>query len=390
MNRWWIRNVRLVFPGARVAPGSLLVAEGTIQAIDPVDPPQDCQEVDGGGKRLTPGLIDVHAHGIHTFFYEAGAEAMQAAARILPRYGTTTVVPTVCPQQGPDMLDRLHAAAQALSGVTGLHLPGLHVEGPFIAIAGAACATLPGDLKLLDDIFAACGGHMAIMSLSPEQPGIIPVIERLREHGVVVFMTHTRATPEQTQRAIDAGASHATHFYDVFPVPEATDPGVRPTGAVETVLANRRVSVDFIADGVHVHPMAIRAGVMAKGWQGVVAITDANIGAGLPAGEYDTPWGFRVRVSPENAARHSVNNSLAGSALTMNAALRNLMTWLDLPREQVWAMGTCNPARVLGLAKTGVLTPGADADLVLWNDDLTPDKTWCRGALVFDQDGPAS
>ncbi len=383
MNAWWIRNVRLVFPGERVTPGSVAVEDGLIRAIDPAEPPRDAQVVDGGGKLLTPGLIDVHTHGIHTFQYEAGAAAVQAAGPVLGRYGTTTVLPTVCPQRGPDMLKRLRAAADALTTGAGVHMPGLHLEGPFVAIAGAACATLPGDLGLLDEIFDACLGRIAVMSLSPEQPGIIPVIERLRERGVVVFITHTRATPEQTQQAIAAGVTHATHFYDVFPAPEVTEPGVRPAGVVETVLANRHVSVDFIADGVHVHPMAIRAFAVAKGWQGVVAITDANIGAGLPAGEHATPWGFRVRVRPGDGARNVDTNGLAGSALTMDAAMRNLMQWLDLPSEQVWAMGTCNPARLLGLERTGTLAPGANADLVLWNEDLTPDKTWCQGKLVY-------
>lgn len=388
MSSWWIKNVRLVFPGERVERGSLRVQDGRIQAINPAEAPGDGDVVDGGGKLLTPGLIDVHTHGIHTFQYETGADAVRAAGPALARYGTTTVVPTVCPQRTPDMLERLRLAADGLSAAVGVHMPGLHVEGPFMAIAGAACATLPGDLHLLDELFDACRGRIAVMSVSPEQPGIIPVIERLCERGVAVFMTHTRATPEQTQRAIDAGVTHATHFYDVFPLPEVTEPGVRPAGVVEAVLANRRVSVDFIADGVHVHPMAIRAFTTAKGWPGVVAITDANVGAGLPAGEYETPWGFRVRVRPGDGARNVVNNGLAGSALTMNAAMRNLMQWLDLPGEQVWAMGTCNPARLLGLARKGTLAPGADADLVLWNEDLTPDKTWCQGELVYGQTLP--
>ncbi|MBI2497232.1 MAG: N-acetylglucosamine-6-phosphate deacetylase, partial [Opitutae bacterium] len=120
-----------------------------------------------------------------------------------------------------------------------------------------------------------------------------------------MFITHTRASVAQTEAAIDAGAVHATHFYDVFYPPTETDPGVRPVGAVETILADPRASVDFIADGIHVHPTAIRAALAAKTFAGVTLITDSNIGAGLPAGVYDTPWGYQVRVSPEEAARHA-------------------------------------------------------------------------------------
>lgn len=384
MDTWWIRNVRLVFPGRRIAEGSLTVEAGRIKEIDPPNAPRGARRVDGQGRRLTPGLIDVHTHGIHRFQYEADAASLCAAGAIPARYGTTTVYPTLCPQKGPAMLDRMRAVAEALPAVTGVHMPGLHLEGPFMALSGAGCATLPGDVALVKEIFDACQRRVAIMSVSPEQQGIIPVIEWLRAQGTVVFITHTRATAAQTQRAIEAGAVHATHFYDVFAAPEATEPGVRPAGAVEAILANRRVSVDFIADGVHVDPIVIRAYVAAKGWRGVTAITDSNVGAGLPPGEYDTPWGFRVRVRPDDAARIVGRNVLAGSALTLNVALRNLMLWLDLPPERVWAMGTTNPARLLGASRKGILAPGAEADLVLWNEDMTPDKTWLGGRLVFD------
>jgi len=224
------------------------------------------------------------------------------------------------------------------------------------------------------------------MSISPDQTNILPIIEHLKERGIVPFITHTRASVEQTQAAIEAGAVHATHFYDVFPLPEEKDPGVRPVGAVETILADRRVSVDFICDGVHVHPTAIRAAVAAKGWGGVLLITDSNIGAGLPSGNYDTPWGYQVRVSSDNGTRHATLNFLAGSSLTMNVGMKNLLRWLNLPPEQVWAMGTLNPARLLGLQNKGRIAIGADADLVLWDEELRPIKTWTGGQCVYQRE----
>jgi N-acetylglucosamine-6-phosphate deacetylase len=140
--------------------------------------------------------------------------------------------------------------------------------------------------------------------------------------------------------------------------------------------------VDFIADGVHVHPMAIRAAVAAKTWSKVILITDSNIGAGLPPGIYDTPWGYAVRVSPETGARHVTKHTLSGSALTMNRGMQNLLRWLALPPEQTWAMGTLNPCRLLGLHERGIIETGAMADLVLWEDDLVPAMTWSEGKCV--------
>jgi len=120
---------------------------------------------------------------------------------------------------------------------------------------------VPGDLGLLEDLVAACGRRVQAMSLSPDTPNILPIIERLRELGIVVFITHTRANLAQAQAAVAADARHATHFYDVFPMPEETDPGVRPAGAVEAYLAHPDTTVDFIADGCHVDPIVIQLAV---------------------------------------------------------------------------------------------------------------------------------
>lgn len=389
MSSLLIRDVHLVEPGRRISRGDLLVREGRIAAVGAVDASTATAAaslIEGHGRLLTPGLIDVHTHGIMDCIYESGPEGLRAAAQRLGRFGVTTVLPTLVPQMKPGWADALRALADALPTIRDVRIPGLHLEGPFMAVGGAACPTLPGDLALLEQLLAACNGRVAVMSVSPDAPGIEPVIRRLRELGIRVFLTHTRATVEQTEAALEAGATHATHFYDVFYAPEETDPGVRPVGAVEAVLADPRASVDFIADGVHVHPTAIRAAVAAKTYAGVVLITDSNIGAGLPPGTYDTPWGYQVRVAPETGARHATKNFLAGSALTMDRGMANLLHWLALPPEQVWAMGTLNPARLLGLADRGRLDVGAAADLVLWQDDLRPARTWVAGHCTYDSD----
>lgn len=387
MSSLLIRNVRLVEPGKSISRGDLLVRDGRIVARGSIGAEVQIGAVvvDGADRLLTPGLIDVHTHGIMHSLYESGPDGLRAAARELGRFGVTTVLPTIVPQIREGWLELLGEIAGAIPSVREVNIPGLHVEGPFMAVGGAACPTLPGDLELLERILSACAGRLAVMSVSPDTPNILPVIRRLRQEKVTVFLTHTRADVEQTEAALDAGAVHATHFYDVFYAPAETEPGARPVGAVEAILADPRASVDFIADGVHVHPTAIRAAVAAKTWAGVILITDSNIGAGLPAGIYDTPWGYQVKVSPQNAARHATKNFLAGSALTMDRGMANLLRWLQLPPEQIWGMGTLNPARLLGLDRKGRLEPGADADLVLWDEDLTAARTWVNGISIYEK-----
>lgn len=390
MRTFVISNATLVEPGKRTQAGDVWVRDGRIAEFGHVGfVHEDIPRIDARGRLLTPGLVDIHTHGILNFKYEKGAGDLRNAAKNLARFGVTTVLPTLVPPllAEPDKksawLRHLADTAAAIDEATELHIPGLHLEGPFLAITGASAATMDGSLVLLEEILAAAGGRVAAMSVSPETREILPVIRALREKNIAVFLTHTRATVEQTLAALGAGARHATHFYDVFYSPPETDPGVRPVGIVETMLADPRASVDFIADGIHVHPMAIRAAVAAKTWAGVTLITDSNIGAGLPPGVYDTPWGYAVKVSPETGARHITKNTLSGSALTMNRGIGNLLRWLALPPEQIWAMGTLNPCRLLGLTDRGRIERGAIADLVMWEGDLSPAMTWSNGRCVY-------
>ena len=390
MSTTLITNARLVFPGQRIVPGSLLLQAGRIAAIDPAPAavPADAARLDAGGRLLTPGLIDVHTHGVGHHLYESSPESLLAGLPFLARFGTTGVLPTLYRVMNRPSLPQLARLSAALDAVRGVAVPGWHLEGPFLKLPGAGADTIPGDLGLLREILATTGGRTRAMSVSPDSANIIPVIEHLVAQRIVPFITHTRASTEETERAIDAGARHATHFYDVFPVPEIIEPGLRPCGAVEALLADSRCSVDFICDGVHVPPVAVRAALAAKGPAGIILITDSNIGAGLPDGIYPTTFGFPVKVSARNAARiHDPANqnhgALAGSALTMNVGIAHLHQWLKLPAEQIWAMGTANPARLLGLATKGVLAPGADADVVVWNADFTPVHTWVAGERVF-------
>lgn len=385
-----ITNARLVFPGIGIRSGSLAVRDGQITAVGELAavPAQAEETVDAEGALVTPGLVDVHTHGIERYRYDAGPEELQAAAGCLGAYGCTCALPTLIGRREEAFLTFAGQMAAALATVQSASMPGLHIEGPFVARTGAGCETVPADALFVRELLAATAGRMRVMSLSPEVSGILPVIELLVAEGVVPFITHTGASLAETLRALDAGARHATHFYDVFYAPPETDLGVRPVGCVEAILADSRATVDFICDGVHVEPTAIRMALLCKGWEGVVMITDSNIGAGLPAGEYDTPWGLRIRVAPETAARilppHHFAGALAGSALTSNRGMANLHAWFgrDYPPEQLWALGTRNPARLAELPNKGVLQVGADADLVLWGDDFVPTATWVGGCRV--------
>jgi N-acetylglucosamine-6-phosphate deacetylase len=392
MDELLIENVRALQPGEGVVALSVLVRDGKVAALNPE--PNSIKAIDrfdGDGRLLTPGLIDIHTHGICGEKYD-NPECIVPGSLALGQFGTTTVITTLSGRLAPDLLHRLDQVATATTKATAAHMEMLHLEGPFLYLPGAGGAGVPGDVGLLEEILAACCGQVKAMCISPDQQNIIPVIEKLTEKGIRPFITHTKANVEQTQRAIDAGAHHATHFYDAFSAPDEVDPGVRPVGAVEVLLGDPRCTVDFVCDGVHVHPAAITCAIAAKGYQGVVLITDANSGAGLSPGIYDEGWGKRrIQVCEAGGCRiydsdSPLHNGLVGSTLTMDKGIGNLRRWLDLPDEQIWAMGTSVPAAVMGLEHKGVMQVGADADLVLWDEtDNEPRaiQTWLDGEVVY-------
>jgi N-acetylglucosamine-6-phosphate deacetylase len=384
-----IRNARLQLPGQLAEQGDLRVSNGMISELGISLAPDQETVIDAQHGLCTPGLVDLHTHGIGTFLYERSDEDLVGACAMLPRFGVTAVLPTLYRVLDRRSFNLLESLAQAARNVRIVTVPGFHLEGPFLALAGAGAMTQKGDVGLLSDLLAACGGFVRVMSVSPETPGILPVIEELVRRSIVPFITHTRASADQTQRAIDAGARHATHFYDVFPIPPETEPGARAVGAVEVLLADERCSVDFICDGIHVAPVAVRAAVAAKGWGRVACISDSNTGAGLPAAEYDLPWGYRIRADPHNAARicdpeHPENGALAGSTLTMNVGVANLLRWFVNDSIGPWTAATSTPARIAGLTDSGSIQVGYRADLVIWNDDLTPRVTIHGGHVAFD------
>jgi N-acetylglucosamine-6-phosphate deacetylase len=268
---------------------------------------------------------------------------------------------------------------------------GFFLEGPFLALPGAigAEALKERTVERIASLKKAVKPYKAIFAASPDVEGIHNLIPFMAESKTPVFMTHTAADVEQTQTAIELGGCHATHFYDVMPCPEERDGGVRPCGFVEAVLADASVSVDFILDGEHVEPVAVKMALECKGPDRVCLVTDANLGAGCPPGRYRGFSNEEVEFAYAGAPARGTENSsiaggLAGSGLTMDRAVRNAVTLLDLDIPLAVRMASMNPAQVLGLSeKKGQIKTGCDADLVLLDKNLQVLRTWVQGKCCF-------
>jgi N-acetylglucosamine-6-phosphate deacetylase len=261
MQRILIQNADIVTENTILQGYCLLVENGRIARLeaDMKDIPDasSCQCVDAAGHYLCPGFIDLHFHGIHTYSVDDGPESLAQICRILPRYGVTGFLPTVCPLPKGKDSSALRALASCRSDGAGIL--GFHLEGPFLSLTGCLPPEALGDADLdrVNCLIDAAKPYKAIFSVSPEFENIIDLLPAMTVGNTPAFLTHTKAGVSQTLEAIAAGACHATHFYDVFYSPDMIEPGVRPCGAVEAILASPGVSVDFILDGVHVDPRKV-------------------------------------------------------------------------------------------------------------------------------------
>ncbi len=392
MNRTLIKKADLVLPDKVVRDKDVLVENGKIIRIGNGGS-LSCRDqevcVDGNGLYLSPGFIDIHFHGMHSYLVDNGPEDLEQICCRLPAYGVTGFLPTVTPR--PEGKDAEFLSTLSTTTYKGTHVLGFFLEGPFVAITGALPPEGLGtpSEKRVRSMRDACLPYRAVFAVSPDLPGSMECIPIMAENEAPVFLTHTRATVEQTLEGIGKGISHATHFYDVFPLPEETDPGVRPAGAVEAVLSEPHVSVDFILDGEHVDPIVVKMALQCKGPDKVCLISDANRGAGLPPGVYAGIGGSEVKFAyPGAPARMTKNTSspggLAGSGLLLNMAVANALKFLTIDLPLGVRMASLNPARVLGLAdKKGIIEEGYDADLVLMDTSLNIRKTWVSGSCCF-------
>ncbi len=379
---------RALTPQQEIADAVVLIDGDKIAAVgrkDEVTVPASARRHDKRDFSVVPGFIDVHIHGAagHDVM-ESSPEALAAITTSVAASGTTSLVATTVTASEETTAKAAEAVAgwmqrearKGVERVPSAEILGVHFEGPFISRARRgvhpeewiAAPSIPHFRRLL----AAANGAARILTLAPELPGASELIGEARRAGVVVSLGHTDASYAEAMAAIAGGARHAAHVFN------AMRPfGHRETGVLGAILTSAGVTAELIADGVHVDDAAIRILLAAKGPQDVVLVSDGMAATGMPDGRYRLGT-FEVSVAG-GIARNS-DGKLAGSTLTLDRALRH-MTALGLPLREVLPMLTSNPARLLGLERRkGCLAAGADADLVLLDDQLQVAGVVTRGA----------
>jgi len=375
-----ILHATAITPDAVIPDSYIHIENGKITRVEPFSGQETATEtvINAHGLVAAPGFIDIQLNGGFGLDFTDNPDTIWDVARQLPRFGTTSFLPTIITSPF-ETVDRaieilLKGPPPGWKGATPL---GLHLEGPFLNPQKKGAHNpryiQPPAAEKIPDWSPENG--VWLVTLAPELEGASAVIETLASRGVVVSAGHTQATFEQAQAAFGQGVTCGTHLYNAMPPLLHRDPGL--PGAL---LTTPGVYFGLIADGIHCHKSMLQLAWNAKSRDGLILTTDAMAAMGMTPGKY--LLGNYETIVDEVSARLP-DGTLAGSILTTDAALQNMIEWFGLPIEEVLPALTSTPARMFGLQQKGKLAPGADADLLL----LTPQgrlvKTFAGGELLF-------
>jgi N-acetylglucosamine-6-phosphate deacetylase len=339
-------------------------------------PPASADRVRG---LMVPGFVDVHVHGGDgADFTDGDPDANERIINFHAKNGTTALAATTLSASKADLQKAAAAISEtAANAPSGAEICGIHLEGPYInpRSAGAqdVASIRPSDILELTDLLSAAPRLRWIMTLAPEIDGARALIEHFR--GRVLFsIGHTGAMFADAVAALEWGASHFTHLFNAMTGMHHREPGV-----VGAALESIDATAELIADGIHVHPAVLRIACTAMPGR-IALVTDAIRAAGMPEGKYKL-YDYDVTVA-EGSARLP-NGTLAGSVLTMNAAVQNMVELAGLPIEQVLPMATEVPARILNIAdRKGRLENSYDADVVVLTEKFEIERVFTRGSEV--------
>jgi N-acetylglucosamine-6-phosphate deacetylase len=368
-----LAGARVVTPRRILNPGWVEVEHGRITYADEGAPAAGSSDVvDLSGRWLLPGFVDLHMHGGGGADVTQGADDMAAAVAFHRSHGTTTTLVSLMAQPVEAMCAQLEWAAELTRAG---EIAGVHLEGPFLSSARCGAqrpeSLLMPDGPVLRKLLDAGQGCVRTMTIAPELPGALDLIAELVASNVVAAVGHTDATYAEATAGFAAGATLATHLFNAMRAFRHREPG----GSIAALDAG--VHVEMVNDGVHVHDSLIRL-VGRSAPRALAFITDAISATGVGDGEYTL--GEQSVVVRNGAARLASSESLAGSTLTMDEAVRRAVLPVGLPIEVASGAASGNPARVLGLGDiTGAIAAGFEADLVILTDDLSVAGVMRRG-----------
>lgn len=374
-----ITHVSIVTEHEFIDEGMVVVENGRITAIESSTHPINCQTFNGSGMMLAPGFIDLQLNGGFGHDFTDDPATIWRVAAQLPQFGVTSFLPTIitCPL---GMVARaqntLTSPPANFKGATPL---GLHVEGPFLHPLKRG-AHKAGYLQLPDETAVSNWRPetgVRLVTVAPELYNATSFIQQLNKQGVVVSAGHSTASYEEAQAGLAAGIRYGTHLFNAMPSLNHRTPGL-----VGALLTDDRAMIGLIPDGIHVHPAMVKMIWQAVGNGRLTLVTDSMAAMGMPPGNYQI-GNAEVQVTDDTSTL--LDGTLAGSIVTMDAALQKFIQFAQCRFQDALPLVTQNPARLLNESSIGRMAVGCQADLVLLSASGEVQATFIDGELVFNK-----
>ncbi len=390
MNKVKIFNAEVITPLEVIHNGTVLIDNGKIVCVTGgAIPTEDYMEIDAQGGYVSPGFIDIHTHGGGGFdFMDGTVEAYLGAAEAHARHGTTSLVPTTLTSTNEELKTSFRVFKEAKAqNKKGARLLGIHLEGPYFALAQKGAQDpryirnpKPGEyMEILgqsDDILR--------WSAAPELEGALEFGRCLKSRGILPSIAHSDAVDEDVFRAVESGYTHVTHLYSGMSGIRRIN-AYRFAGVIESALLLDELTVEIIADGVHLPASLLKLIYKVKGAGRIALVTDSMRAAGMPEGEYQLGSlkdGQKVIVE-DGVAKLPDRSAFAGSVATADRLVRTMTRIAGVPLVEAVRMITATPAAIIGLSDTkGSLIPGKDADIILFDEDIDIKMSIIGGEIV--------
>ncbi len=365
-----IVNGRILTPKGWLEGGSLIIDDNKIKAVSNIDLHiVDAEIIDAKGCYVVPGGIDMHTHGGGgRDFIEGSEDAFRAAVNAHMKHGTTTIYPTLSSSTIPT-IEAACQACEKLMAEKDSPVLGLHIEGSYINPKQAG-AQNPVLIKapVAEEYDPLLDKYSCIKRWdeAPELQGSVEFITACRKHGVLTALTCTRATYEDVVAAHDAGLSHAAHFYNAMPV-VYKEHEFKVPGTVESVYALQDMTVEVIADGIHVPPVMLQVVYQIKGVEKTALITDSLAYAASEGSVSSEP----SVILEDGVCKLADHSALAGSIATMDTLIRTCIQKAEIPMIDVFRMASETPAKIMGIYdRKGSIEEGKDADIMMFDKDI--------------------
>lgn len=390
MRKVKINNAKIITPYRIITDGCVIIFDGKIQyAGDKAFDAGDCIEINAGGNYLSPGFVDIHTHGGggHDFM-DATVEAYTGAAIKHAEHGTTSMLPTTLTSTKEELKNTFEIFKKARQlNKKGAQFLGLHLEGPYFSMEHKG-AQDPRYIKNPDpaeyEEILTWSDDILRWSAAPELEGAMQFGRRLKQIGIIPSIAHTNAIFEEVQEAFENGFTHITHLYSTMSGVRRIN-AYRYAGVIESAFLIDEMTVEIIADGVHLPGSLLKLIYKIKGPSRIALVTDSMRAAGLPEGESvlgSLKNGMKVIVE-DGVAKLPDRSAFAGSVATADRLVRTMVKLADVPLVEAVKMMTAVPAGIVGFSDAkGVIAPGKDADIVIFDEDINIKMTMIKGEIV--------